>query len=55
MFRHGAYGWKEARPRWSFTLEFKADVVGLCRQGGRSVRQIARDFDLTGTARRGNA
>jgi transposase len=38
------------RPRRSFTAEFKAEIVDLCRGGDRSVGQVARDFDLTETA-----
>jgi hypothetical protein len=41
---------KKPRRLRSFTLEFKAEIVGLCRQGDRSVGQVARDFDLTETA-----
>jgi len=41
---------KTPRPRRSFTPEFKAEIVELCRQGDRSVGQVARDFDLTETA-----
>ncbi|WP_425558707.1 transposase [Kitasatospora albolonga] len=43
-------GKKKPRPRRSFTPEFKAEIVGLCRQGDRSVGQVAKDFDLTETA-----
>jgi len=43
-------GRKRPRPRRSFTLEFKAEIVELCRHGDRSVGQVARDFDLTETA-----
>ena len=43
-------GKKKPRPRRSFTAEFKADIVQRCRQGDRTVRQIALDFDLTETA-----
>ena len=43
-------GKKKPRPRRSFTPEFKADIVAQCRQGDRTVRQIALDFDLTETA-----
>ena len=43
-------GRKAPRPRRSFTPEFKAEIVGLCQLGDRSVGQIARDFDLTETA-----
>ena len=38
------------RRRRSFTPEFKAEIVDLCRQGDRSVGQVAKDFDLTETA-----
>jgi transposase len=41
---------KKPRPRRSFTPEFKAEIVELCQRGGRSVGQVARDFDLTETA-----
>jgi transposase len=43
-------GKKKPRPRRSFTPEFKAEIVELCRRGDRSVGPIARDFDLTETA-----
>ena len=45
-------GKKKPRPRRSFTPEFKAEIVELCRRGDRSVGQIAKDFDLTETAMR---
>src|SRR6185312_9300897 len=41
---------KKPRRRRSFTPEFKAEIVGLCQQGDRSVGQLAKDFDLTETA-----
>lgn len=41
---------KPARARRSFTPEFKAEIVELCRRGDRSVGQVAKDFDLTETA-----
>ncbi|MEK8143161.1 transposase [Streptomyces sp. M10(2022)] len=41
---------KRRRPRRSFTPEFKAEIVELCRRGDRSVGQIAKDFDRTETA-----
>ena len=41
---------KPRRPRRSFTPEFKAQIVELCRRGDRSVGQVAKDFDLTETA-----
>ncbi|WP_406509929.1 transposase [Streptomyces sp. NBC_00212] len=47
---HGEHGKKKPRPRRSFTPEFKAEIVELCRRGDRSVGQIAKDFDLTETA-----
>jgi transposase len=40
---------KKPRPRRSFTPEFKAEIVELCRRGDRSIGQVARDFDLTDT------
>ena len=43
-------GKKRARPRRSFTPEFKAEIVQRCRAGDRSIGQVARDFDLTETA-----
>ncbi|MGJ6969477.1 transposase [Streptosporangium sp. G11] len=43
-------GKKKPRPRRSFTREFKAEIVELCRRGDRSVGQVAADFDLTETA-----
>ena len=41
---------KQRRPRRAFTPEFKAEIVEVCRRGDRSVRQVAKDFDLTETA-----
>ncbi|MFJ2626048.1 transposase, partial [Streptomyces sp. NPDC087532] len=41
---------KKPRPRRSFTSEFKAEIVELCRRGDRAVGQVAKDFDLTETA-----
>jgi len=38
------------RTRRAFTGEFKAQVVELCRSGGKSVGQVCRDLDLTETA-----
>ena len=40
---------KKPRQRRSFTPEFKAEIVELCRRGDRSIGQVARDFDLTET------
>ncbi|PFG57316.1 transposase [Amycolatopsis sulphurea] len=42
-------GRKKPRPRRSFTPEFKAEIVGLCQRGDRSIGQVAKDFDLTET------
>lgn len=41
---------KQKRPRRSFTPEFKAEVIELCRRGDRSIGAVARDLDLTVTA-----
>lgn len=41
---------RSQRPRRSFTPEFKAEIVELCRRGDRSISQVSRDFDLTETA-----
>lgn len=38
------------RPRRRFTAEYKAEVVALCRSGGRTIAGVARDLDLTETA-----
>jgi transposase len=43
-------GSEKPRRRRSFTPEFKAEIVDLCQRGDRSVRQVAKDFDLTETA-----
>ncbi len=40
------------RKRRSFSAEFKAEAVRLCKIGDRSVRQVALDLDLTETALR---
>jgi transposase len=40
---------KKPRQRRSFTPEFKAEIVELCRRGERSIGQVAKDFDLTET------
>ena len=37
------------RPRWSFTKEFKAEVVELVRQPGITAASVARDLELTET------
>ncbi|WP_147267877.1 transposase [Spongiactinospora rosea] len=41
---------KKPRPRRSFTPEFRAEIVELCRRGDRSIGEVARDFDLTETS-----
>ena len=38
------------RRRRSFTREYKAEVVELCRTSGRSITAVARDLGLTETA-----
>src|SRR5580700_2585466 len=40
------------RPRRSFTAEFKTEAVRLCKVGDRTIRQVAKDLDLTETALR---
>jgi transposase len=40
---------KKPRSRRSFTPEFKAEIIELCRRGDRGIGQVARDFDLTET------
>jgi transposase-like protein len=35
------------RKRRKFTAEFKAEAVGLCKVGDRSIGRVARDLDLT--------
>ena len=40
----------EGRRRRSFTQEYKAEVVELCRTSGRTIAEVARDLDLTETA-----
>ncbi len=43
---------KRKRPRCTFTPEFKAEAVRLCRAGDRSIAPVAKDLDLTETALR---
>jgi transposase len=38
------------RRRRSFSPEFKAEVVALCRQPGRNPASVAKELDLTETA-----
>lgn len=39
-----------ARPRRSFSMEFKAETVELVRSSDKTISQICRDLDLTETA-----
>ena len=41
---------KRPRSRRSFSKEFKAEVVELVRQPGKTAHGVARDLDLTETA-----
>jgi transposase len=41
---------EQRRPRRSFTPEFKAEVVELCRTSGKSLAEGCRELDLTETA-----
>jgi transposase-like protein len=43
---------KKRRARRAFTPEFKAEAVRLCKVGDRTVRDVAKDLDLTETALR---
>jgi transposase len=38
------------RPRRSFSDEYKAEVVELCRTSGRTIAQVARDLGIGETA-----
>jgi transposase len=39
----------QKRPRRSFPDEYKAEVVELCRTGGKSIGRVARDLGLSET------
>ncbi len=41
---------RRLRKRRSFTREYKAEVVQLCRTSGQTIARVARDLDLTETA-----
>ena len=41
-----------SRKKRSFTPAFKADAVKLCRAGDQSIRQVAKNFDVTETVLR---
>src|SRR5438046_674228 len=38
------------RKRRRFTKEFKSETVRLIREGGKTIRQVAHDLDLTESA-----
>ena len=38
------------RPRRSFSDEYKAEVVELCRTSGKSIAQVCRDLGISETA-----
>lgn len=40
------------RKRRSFTAEFRAQAVALCKVGDRTIKQVAKDLDLTETSLR---
>ena len=40
------------RKRRSFSAQFKAEAAALCKVGDRTIRQVAKDLDLTETALR---
>ena len=40
----------EKRARRKFTAEYKAEVVRLVRDGGKSIGQVSRDLGLTESA-----
>lgn len=40
------------RNRRSFSPEFKAEAVRLCKVGDQTIRQVSKDLDLTGTSLR---
>lgn len=42
----------EGRKRRSFSKEFKAEAVRLCKAGDRTIAQVAKGLDLTETAAR---
>jgi transposase len=50
MSDHGEHGEEDAPAAPFVTPEFKAEIVGLCRRGDRSLGQVARNFDLTEAA-----
>lgn len=46
-------GERKARPRRSFSTEFKAEVVDLVRTSGKLIPEVCRDLDLVESAVRG--
>ena len=40
----------EKRARRKFTAEYKAEVIRLVRDGGKTIREVSRDLDLTESA-----
>ena len=40
----------QERTRRAFTAEYKAEVVGLCRSGSRSIGQVCRELGIGETA-----
>ena len=40
------------RKRRTFTAEFKADAVRLCKAGGQSIGQVAKNLDVAETVLR---
>lgn len=45
-------GVMERRRRRAYTKEFKTETVRLVVEGGRSIREVARDLELTESALR---
>lgn len=45
-------GVMERRKRRAYTKEFKGETVRLVVEGGRSIREVARDLELTESALR---
>jgi transposase len=45
-------GVMERRRRRAYTKEFKAETVRMVVEGGRSMREVARDLELTESALR---
>ena len=43
---------RQKRPRRSFTDDFKSGAVRLVLDEGKTIPQVARDLDLTGSALR---